>query len=92
MTGQRKGRYIISWIIIILVIVHWGYARWVSNSMPDTVWDLLIVAIVVSAGYVVFGEDRFSAAIGEAEDVVDGGGSEDEQQDSGGSEGKISVG
>lgn len=72
LTKRRdKIRFTLSVLILAGAVCYWGYTTIFTDTNPDAVWDILMVAIVISASFVVFGEERFSAALGESRDLTE---------------------
>ncbi len=56
---RNAARFWLSFIIIVAAILYWGVAT-LGGDGPDAIWDILIIAIVISAAF-VFLEKRGSA-------------------------------
>jgi hypothetical protein len=69
---RNAARFWLSFVIILAAILYWGVAT-LGGDGPDAIWDILIIAIVISAAFVFFGEERFSAALGETREFLETG-------------------
>jgi len=73
-TPQRPYRALRAGVgaaIIATVTGLWAYGQLYGTPL-GTLWEVVMLAIVIAAGFAVFGKDTFGAALDEAQDVQDG--------------------
>lgn len=74
-TPQRPYRALRAAIgagVITVVTAMWVYAQ-LKGQPLGTLWEVVMLAIVIAAGFAVFGRRTFGAALDEAEQVSGGG-------------------
>ena len=72
----RALRAFVGTVVLLVTFGLWAYAQ-LSGQGLGTLWDVVALAIVIAAGYAVFGKRTFGAALEEAQDVQ--GGDDDDQ-------------
>lgn len=59
-------------VVILTVVGLWAHGQLTGQPL-GTLWDVVALAVVIAAGFVVFGRETFGAALDEAQDVQGGG-------------------
>jgi hypothetical protein len=66
--------------VILIVVAMWAHGQLTGNPL-STLWEVVVLAIVLAGGYSVFGHSTMSAAIDDAQEIADGSdGGEDDGQ------------
>ncbi|GGK74628.1 hypothetical protein [Haloarcula sebkhae] len=73
----RALRATVGTAVIATVTALWAHGQLTDNPL-GTLWEVVILAIVIAAGFAVFGRRTFGAALDEAEQVKGGDGDDDE--------------
>ncbi|WP_324757061.1 hypothetical protein [Haloarcula montana] len=71
MIRRRTIRLAISALIVTATFALWMRARLTAGGM-GTLWEVVALAIVIAACYVVFGERIFGSALDEAQEMQEG--------------------
>jgi hypothetical protein len=64
----RALRAAIGAIVVMAVTALWIYGQMAGQPL-GTLWDVVMLSIVIAAGFAVFGRRTFSAAVDEAESL-----------------------
>ena len=66
--------------VILVVVAMWAHGQLTGDPL-STLWEVVVLAIVLAGGYSVFGHSTMSAAIDDAQEITDGSdGGEDDGQ------------
>jgi hypothetical protein len=57
--------------VILVVVAMWAHGQLTGDPL-STLWEVVVLAIVLAGGYSVFGHSTMSAAIDDAQDIADG--------------------
>jgi len=76
----RALRALVATAVIAVVLGLWAHGQ-VTGRPLDMLWDVVILALVVAAGYTVFGRETMGQAIADAQEMASEG---DEGGDVGG--------
>lgn len=75
----RLLRAIVGTVVISAVVGLWIHAR-LTGSGLGTLWEVVMLALVIAAGYAVFGPDTMSSAVDDAKSLSgEGGGDEPDE-------------
>ena len=74
----RALRATVGTVAIGLVLGLWAHARLTGGSL-STLWEVVVLAIVIAGGYSVFGRRTMSAAMDHAQELTDGSSGQDDQ-------------
>jgi len=69
----RTLRALVGTGAVALVLALWAYGQLTGDPL-STLWEVVVLAIVIAGGYAVFGESTMSAAMDDAQNLTDGGG------------------
>jgi len=72
----RALRAFVGTVVLLVTFGLWAHSQ-LSGQGLGTLWDVVALAIVIAAGYAVFGKRTFGAALEEAQDVQGGDGDDD---------------
>lgn len=75
----RALRATVGTVAIGLVLGLWAQARLTGGSL-STLWEVVVLAIVIAGGYSVFGRRTMSAAMDDAQQLTDGSSGQDDQE------------
>jgi hypothetical protein len=56
---------------LALVLALWAHGQLTGDPL-STLWEVVVLAIVIAGGYAVFGEKTMSAAMDDAQDLTNG--------------------
>ena len=73
----RTLRALVGTGAVVLVLALWAHGQLTGDPL-STLWEVVVLAIVIAGGYAVFGESTMSAAMDDAQDLTDGGGDGDD--------------
>jgi hypothetical protein len=59
-------------VLLALVVGLWAHGQLAGEPM-GTLWELVILALVLAGGYSVFGEQTMTSAVDTAQDLQGGG-------------------
>ena len=59
--------------VITVVIALWAHGQLTGDEL-GTLWEVVVLAIVLAGGYSVFGHSTMSAAVDDAQELADGSG------------------
>lgn len=76
----RTLRALVGTGAVALVLALWAHGQLTGDPL-STLWEVVVLAIVIAGGYAVFGESTMSAAMDDAQDLTDGGGEGDDSRD-----------
>jgi len=68
----RALRALVGTAVITTVTAMWAYGQLYGQPL-GTLWEVVILAIVIASGIAVFGRRTFGTALDEAEQVKGGG-------------------
>jgi len=57
--------------VILVVVAMWAHGQLTGDPL-STLWEVVVLAIVLAGGYSVFGHSTMSAAIDDAQEITDG--------------------
>ena len=57
--------------VILVVVAMWAHGQLTGDPL-STLWEVVVLAIVLAGGYSVFGHSTMSAAIDDAQEIADG--------------------
>lgn len=66
-------------LVVTAVIALWAYGQVVGDPL-GTLWDVVVLAIVLASAYSVYGYETMSAAVDEAQDVAGTGEGDDAEE------------
>jgi hypothetical protein len=71
-------------VAVVLVLALWAHSQLTGDPL-STLWEVVVLAIVIAGGYAVFGQRTMSAAMDDAQDLTNGSSeeSESDQRESG---------
>ena len=72
----RALRATVGTAVIASVVAVWLHARLTGEPL-GTLWEVVMLALVLAAGYAVFGPRTMTAAVEDARDLSGEGGEED---------------
>ena len=57
--------------VVLVVVAMWAHGQLTGDPL-STLWEVVVLAIVLAGGYSVFGHSTMSAAIDDAQEITDG--------------------
>ncbi|ACM56364.1 hypothetical protein [Halorubrum lacusprofundi] len=64
--------------VIAVVVALWAHGQLTGDEL-GTLWEVVVLAIILAGGYSVFGHSTMSAAVDDAQELADG--ADDEEGD-----------
>lgn len=77
-------RKLVAVIVLVAVVALWAYGRLTGNlagQAMGTLWEVVMLAIVIAAGYTVFGPDTMGQAVDDAQELANQGDQSDDTDD-----------
>lgn len=78
----RALRAFVGTVVIATVVGVWLHARLINGARLGTLWQVVILALVIASGYAVFGPRTMTRAVEDARDLS-GEGETDTSDDAG---------
>ena len=67
--------------VIAVVVGLWAHGQLTGDEL-GTLWEVVVLAIVLAGGYSVFGHRTMNAAVDDAQELADGAGDTDSEDQS----------